>query len=123
MESARDMQSAKEYRRAEEIRRQYAPESPEQTKFGRLKALDAKVRRPARIFAYSFGGAGTLVLGTGMCMAMGAIGGSMALGIVIGVAGIAMVCANYFLYKAILKNRKKKYAEQIMTLSDGLLGK
>ncbi|MGN0817816.1 MAG: dihydropteridine reductase [Candidatus Coproplasma sp.] len=92
-----------------------------------LRELDAKVKRPANVFAYTFGIVGSLVLGSGMCLAMGVIGGAAAyalpLGIVIGVAGIGLVVANYFIYRAILKSRKKRYAAQILSLSEGLLNK
>lgn len=103
----------------EEIKAQYLPQ--ERTKLDDLKALDKKAKRPAQIFAYAFGAAGALVLGTGMCLAMKIIGSSMPLGIVIGVVGIAMASANYWLYKKILSRRKQKYAKQIMQLSSDLL--
>lgn len=57
-----------------------------------------------------------------MCLAMQVIGNMMPLGIVIGVVGIAMVSANYFIYRAMLNARKRKYADEILALSDELLG-
>lgn len=108
-----------ENKEIEEIKAQYLPQ--ERTKLDDLKALDRKVKRPARIFAYAFGTVGALVLGTGMCLAMKIIGGSMPLGIVIGIVGIAMVSANYGLYQKILNARKRKYAERIIQLSSSLL--
>ncbi len=93
--------------------------------FDRLKKLDAKVRRPAEIFTYTFGVLSALVLGVGMCLTMGVLGGGgsalMAAGIVIGVLGIGMASANYFLYRAMLQRRKKKYAKEILRLSDACL--
>lgn len=106
-----------------EIRSSYVPKTRQQSKLEELRALDAKVRRPADIFAYTFGTVGALVLGVGMCLAMKVIGDMFALGVVVGVVGIAMVCANYFLHKGILNSRKKKYADQIMSLSDELLNR
>jgi hypothetical protein len=47
----------------------------------------------------------------------------MALGVVVGVVGIAAVAANYFIYNTILKNRKQKYASEILQLSDEILNK
>ena len=79
------------------------------------------VRRPAAIFAYTFVILGALVLGVGMCLAMEVIGSLMPLGIVIGVIGIVMVAVNYPIYKRILSQRKKKYAPEIVALSDELL--
>ncbi len=111
----------KENKAVEEIKAQYLP--TEYTKLDELKALDRKVKRPAEVFAYSFGTAGALVLGTGMCLAMKIIGNAMPLGIIIGVLGIAMVSVNYFAYKKILAGRKQKYAKRIFELSDSILNK
>ena len=105
----------------ENIRSQYEPKSEQLTKLEQLQKLDRKVRRPASVFAYVFGAAGALVLGTGMCLAMKIIGNMMVLGIVVGVIGIAMVSANYFIYRTILETRKKKYAQSVMKLSDEIL--
>ena len=89
----------------------------------KLCALDNKVKVPASVFAYTFGIIGALVLGTGMCLAMKVIGDLMALGIVIGVLGIAMVSVTYPIYKAILKSRKAKYSKEILELSEKILNK
>lgn len=89
----------------------------------RLCALDNKVKVPANVFAYSFGIIGALILGTGMCLAMKVIGNLMALGIVVGVLGIAMVCATYPIYKVILKTRKAKYSKEILELSEKIINK
>ena len=89
----------------------------------KLCALDNNVKIPANIFAYTFGIIGALVLGTGMCLAMKVIGDLMALGIVIGVLGIAMVSVTYPIYKAILKSRKAKYSKEIIALSEQILEK
>ena len=109
------------------IAKEYSPKTADQNKLDKLTALDGKVHRPADIFAYTFGCAGSLVLGVGMCLAMGVIGSSLSwafpAGIVIGVVGIALVSVNYFIYKAILKRRKAKYAKEILALSNELLNK
>ena len=105
--------------KVEHIRQQYMEQKP--TKLDVLKELDKKVKRPAQIFTYTFGTIGSLVLGTGMCLAMKIIGDMMALGIVVGVVGIAMVSVNYPLYKKILNSRKKKYGKEIIELSNELL--
>ena len=86
-----------------------------------LKSLDKSVKNPARIFGYTFGSIGSLVLGTGMCLAMKVIGGTtplMIAGILIGLLGIAMVSVTYPIYKTILNKRKKKYSKQIIDLSN-----
>lgn len=103
----------------EKIRADY--EERQTTKLDELKSLDKRVKRPADIFAYTYGVVGALVLGFGMCMAMQVLFSAMAWGIVIGVAGIAMVCTTYPIYKTILKTRKQKYAQEIFALSDSIL--
>lgn len=102
-----------------EINEEYAPHGA--TKVDELVKLDKKVKTPAFVTSLVLGIAGALVLGTGMCLAMKVIGDMFALGIVIGCVGIAICAANYFIYKAILKSRKKKYGEEILALSDELL--
>lgn len=93
----------------------------EDSKLLELRKLDKKVKIPSRIFAYSFGIIGSLVLGLGMCLAMKIIYDMMILGIVIGIIGIVMVSINYFIYKKILNRSKNKYANQILSISNELL--
>ena len=110
-----------EMKTIERIRASYTEK--EITKLDKLKKLDKKVKRPAQIFAYVYGSLSSLVLGTGMCLAMKVIGNNMALGIGIGLVGIALTLTTYPIFKAILKRRKNKYAKQIFELSDSLLNK
>ena len=56
----------------QKIRTQYDSEK-ENTRLDELKRLDASVKLPANIFAYTYGGIGSLVLGAGMSLAMGVI--------------------------------------------------
>ena len=93
-----------------------------ETKFDQLKKLNQKVSRPAKVFAYVFGTVASLILGLGMCLAMKVIGDMMIPGIVIGCVGILLVGVNYRLYEAILASRKKKYAAEVLALSDELIG-
>ncbi len=90
-------------------------------KIDQLKKLDQKVKRPAMIFAYTFGIVASLILGVGMCLAMKVIGPnnnlSFVLGIIIGLIGIVLVSINYPLYKKILESRKEKYAFEIVELA------
>ncbi|MBQ7307120.1 MAG: dihydropteridine reductase [Clostridia bacterium] len=109
----------KEIKYAQKLQAQYGEHQP--TKLEELKNLDSKVKQPVQIFAYVFGSVGSLVLGTGMSLAMKIIGNSMILGILIGVVGIAMVSVNYFIYKKLLDSRKKKYANEVLALSNEIL--
>ena len=114
-----------EIKTIERIRASYTEK--EVTKFDQLKELDRKVKRPAQVFAYLFGSCSSLVLGTGMSLAMKIIGTTlsfaMPLGIGVGLLGIALMSVNYPIFKAILKSRKNKYSKQIFELSDSLLNK
>ena len=110
-----------EIKTIERIRASYMEK--EITKLDELKELDKKVKRPAQIFAYVYGSLSSLVLGAGMCLAMKVIGNSMALGIGIGLVGIALTLTTHPIFKGILKRRKNKYAPKIFELSDSLLNK
>lgn len=92
------------------------------TKLEELRQLDKKVKKGPMVFAYTFGIIGSLVLGFGMCTAMEVIlPGYMAVGIIVGLVGIAMVALNYFIYSKMLWNSKKKNASKIIELSNEIL--
>lgn len=111
----------------QKIRTQYTEK--EHTQVDALKKLDAKVKRPANIFSYIFGGVGAIVMGSGMSLVMTDIGDTLGIenamtpGVVIGIAGMLMALINYPIYKNILTSRRKKYAGQIMNLSDEIMSK
>ena len=100
---------------AESIAKDYAPK--ESSKLVALKKLDNKAKLPATIFTYSCGIVSALIFGTGMCMAMGEIGGSMVMGILIGIIGMFGCGVNYPIYKKMLENGKAKYAYEIVQLA------
>ena len=110
---------------AERIRTQYV--AKQTTELDMLRALDAKVKRPANIFAYFFGSLSAIIMGAGMSLIMTDIGAILGIantmlpGIAIGVAGMIMAIANYPLYKKLLASRRKKYADKIIALSDELM--
>lgn len=110
---------------AQNIRARYTEK--EITRLDELKALDHKVRKPANTFAYIFGTISALIMGAGMSLIMTDIGTvlnmteTMTPGIVIGVVGMLLAIINYPIYKSILSARKKKYAAQILALSDELI--
>ena len=105
---------------AEKIASEYAPK--ETRKVVALKKLDSRAKRPANIFAYTFGIAMALLLGVGMCLSMKVIGDGSAiftvLGVVVGVIGIVGVSVNYPIYKKILENSKKKHSADIIALAN-----
>lgn len=103
---------------AESIAKEYAPK--EDHKIRALKKLDWQARRPATIFAYTFGIAASLVAGLGMCLAMRVIGAGAllrAVGIALGLLGFAGWGVNYAIYRRLLEKGKAKYAYEIIELA------
>lgn len=81
---------------AEQLANEYAPKST--SKVVALRKLDAKAKRPANVFTYTFGIISALIFGVGMCLAMRVIGSGnamLALGIVVGVIGMVCMGVNY----------------------------
>ena len=109
----------------QKIRTQYTEK--EHTRLDELKALDKKVKKPANVFAYVFGSFSAIVMGAGMSLVMTDVGAMIGMGetmipgIVIGALGLALAILNYPIYKGILGSRKKKYADEIIALSDKLM--
>ena len=111
----------------QKIRTQYTEK--QHTELEALKALDAKVKRPANVFAYTYGSLSAIVMGSGMSLVMTDIGAMIGLtatmvpGIAIGDVGMIMAVSTYPIYKRILNSRKQKYAPKIMELSEKLMNK
>ena len=109
----------------EKIRSQYTEQ--EHTELDALKALDAKVKRPANVFGYTYGSIGAIVMGAGMSLVMTDIGAMLGItqtmvpGIVVGIVGLVMVLTTYPIHKKILTSRKKKYAGKILELSERVM--
>ncbi len=109
----------------QKIRTQYTEKTT--TAVDELKALDAKVKKPANVFAYIFGVVSAIIMGSGMSLVMTDIGATiniadpMVYGIVIGVIGMAMAIINYPIYKGVLNSRKRKYADKIIALSEKII--
>jgi len=113
---------------AQKIRAQYMEK--QMSELDSLRALDAKVKRPVNIFSYVFGSFSAIVMGAGMSLVMtdiasmiGMGGDSMITGIVIGVIGMAMALVNYPIHKALMSSRKKKYAPEILAMSEKIMNK
>lgn len=104
---------------AEKIASEYAPK--ETNKIIALKKLDRKAKQAALIFAYTFGIICSLILGTGMSLAMGVIGEdsttSFIIGIIVGLIGIFGVSINYLFYKKLIEKGKQKYGSDIIRLA------
>ncbi len=112
---------------AQKIRTQYMEK--ESTELDALRELDAKVKRPANVFAYVFGSISAVVMGAGMSLVMTDIGATLGItsalvpGIAIGALGLAMALLTYPMYKRIMNSRKRKYGAEILKLSDKIMNK
>ena len=110
---------------AQKIRTQYMEKTP--SELDALRELDSKVKRPANVFAYTFGSISAVIMGAGMSLVMTDIGATIGIasamipGIVIGVVGMIMALVNYPIYKGILNSRKKKYGAKILELSNQIM--
>ncbi len=100
-----------------------------------LRNLDAKVKRPASVFGYIFGSISAVIMGCGMSLVMTDIGTMIGLsnytvlgvsaplfvGISVGIVGLVLSLLTYPIFSGILKSRKKKYASEVLELSDKIL--
>lgn len=104
---------------AEQLANEYSHKDT--SKVVALKKLDAKAKRPANIFAYTFGIITSLIAGVGMCLSMRVIGDGSTqmfiLGIVVGIIGFFGMGVNYPIFKKLLEKGKEKYAFEIITLA------
>lgn len=110
--------SAKQQQEIESIRKKYLPK--EEDKMEQIRKLDREAERPGMIASLATGVIGALILGVGMCCTMVWGESLFALGIFVGVLGIALIAAAYPLYKKVTKTQREKVAEQILTLTNEL---
>ena len=109
----------------QKIRTQYTEK--QHTELDELKALDAKVKKPANVFGYVWGSVSAIIMGAGMSLVMTDVGSMIGLadamipGILVGILGMGMALLTYPMYKSILTARKKKYAPEILALSEQLM--
>lgn len=116
--------SAKEQEELQRIRSKYLPK--EESKLEQLHRLDAGVDKKATIYAIAVGLVGALLLGLGMSLTMtdlgsGLGGASMVIGIILGIAGMALVGIAYPLYYRVLKKEREKIAPEILKLTEELM--
>ena len=110
--------SAKEQEEVNRIRKKYVAED---NKLEQLRRLDAGVTEKATAVSIIVGVVGALVLGVGMCCAMVWQGMWFIPGMVIGLAGMAVVAMADPIYQKVLKKERKKIAPEIIRLTDELI--
>ena len=113
------------------IRKKYTPTEPEDVdNITLLRNIDSEVTRKATVRALTTGVIGALLMGTGMSMLMTDLSSTMGLdswiallvGIVIGMVGLIIMCVTYPLYNHILERERARVADEVIRLSDELLG-
>ena len=104
-------------KKAENIRRQYV--SREENKMEQLQKMDSKVKLPGRVAATILGVTGAMVMGAGMSLVM--VSNKIKKGIAVSIPGLAVALSAYPVYSLVTDRRKKKYAPEIMNMSDELI--
>lgn len=123
-ETFRYTYSAQQQQEIRNIRKKYT--APEEDKMEQLRKLDRQNVQKAQSWAIALGVVGSLILGTGMSLAMtdlsGFLGGTaMVVGIPVGLVGIVLVALAYPVYNRILKKERQKIAPEILRLTDELM--
>ena len=116
--------SAQQKKEIEAIRKKYLPR--EENKMDRLRALHAIPTQKAQAASLAIGVLGTLILGTGMSLAMTDFGAAlgtlaMVIGIPVGIVGMVLVALAYPVYNRVLKKQRERIAPEILRLTDELL--
>lgn len=110
--------SVKENKEIQEIRQKYLPR--EESKFEELKRLDDMVQTSGMMESLCFGIGGAVVFGLGLCLAVQVIGSGMitvALGVLLGIIGMASMIAAYPVYRKVFGMTKENLAPRILKLS------
>lgn len=121
--------SAKEQEEIKAIRKKYIAPEEKEDKMALIRRMDVKVTQKAQMVSLIFGVVGALLLGLGMSLIMSDFSKifgdfefvSMFFGIVIGIAGIALVSLAYPIYNRIIKKEREKIAPEIIRLTDELM--
>ena len=115
--------SAKQQEEIDAIKRKYFPKeekAKEYDKLEELKRLDKQVELTATIWAIAVGFIGTLIFGTGMSLILAFETRMFALGIPIGMLGIAGMALALPAYRMVLKKQREKVAPKILALTEEL---
>lgn len=88
----------------------------QETALDRMQKLDRAAESKAQIVGLAVGIVAALVLGLGMSCAL--VWGQLALGILVGLAGLAGMVAAFPLYQKVLGQEREKIAPEIIRLSE-----
>ena len=109
-----------ERREIESIKRQYKSEPETQSSMERLRSLHSKVVGTATAVSLAIGIIGTLVFGFGLALVLEL--GAPVIGIIVAAVGVLPIVAAFPMYNYILKKGKMRYGDEIIRLSDEILG-
>ena len=107
-------------REIESIRRQYKSETSAESKIERLRKLHSAVTGPATALSIAVGVIGILIFGLGLTCVLEF--DKIVLGIILSILGAPPIAFAYPVYNTMLRRGKKKYGEEIVRLSDEILG-
>ncbi len=113
--------SAAEQTEIENIVKKYKPSDNRSEKINQIRKLDKGVTNFATVASMIIGLAGVLLFGFGLSCILVFESKFFALGIVIGVIGIAIMGINPLLNGIILEKRRAAIAHQIIELSNEIL--
>lgn len=116
--------SADRHDEVEAIRKKYLPQ--EKDKLEQLRELDASATKKANALSLAAGVIGSLIMGTGMSLAMTDLGNALGnagfyVGIGVGVVGIALLACAYPIYQRTLKKERDRIRPEILRLTDELM--
>lgn len=105
-----------------DIKKKYAeqPEDQQEDQLELLRKLDKSSTRKSTIVSIVMGAAGCLIMGIGMCCTIVWAAAMFLPGIIIGVAGIAMMAAAYPVYVRITKRERARIAPQVLDIIEKL---
>lgn len=104
----------------EDIRKHYLKKTDSESKLERLKSLDNKVKNIPTVISLTVGIVGVLIFGLGLTMILE--WNIMIWGVVVCTMGCIVMIPAYFIFKSLKQKLTAKYKDEILTLSDELLG-
>ena len=108
---------------AQKIAEEYT--DSKERKVNALKRLDRAVKRPGKIFSFTFGIVFCLIFGTGFSLILKAISFNpdidFLIGLIFSFFGILGMAINYPIYLSVLKHQKEKYSSDILKLADEII--
>lgn len=110
--------SAEQQSEIETIRKKYLPETEQEDKMKKLRALDASVGTSALIISMALGILSALIFGAGMCCFL--LWSRYVLGSLICLIGIVGMLLAPWVHRKVYERRKQMLAPQILQLTEEL---